>query len=234
MENRLFGRGDAGSTLATEAYGRLRADVLSGAIAPGARLLIRDQCLRLGIGLSPMREALNRLAAQGFVVQSDQRGFTAAPLDLLDLSDLTLARAAVNEAALRDAITYGAESWEETLLLAHHRLGRVPRGPGETSPDWEERHKAFHDALLSGCRSGRLRLYCEQLFVMCDRYRRVSRIAAGPRDVAAEHTAIMQAALARDADRAVALLEEHVQRTEALVRAALGGAVEPEGDVITT
>ncbi len=234
MENRLSDRADAGFTLATEAYGRLRADILSGAIAPGARLLIRDLCLRLGIGLSPMREALNRLAAQGFVAQSDQRGFTSAPLDLADLTDLTLARAAVNEAALRDAIAHGTEIWEETLLLAHHRLARVPRGPGETSPDWEERHKAFHDALLSGCRSGRLRLYCEQLFIMCDRYRRVSRIAAGPRDVAAEHAAIMQAALARDADNAVSLLEEHVQRTEALVRAALGETLEPRDDVITT
>jgi hypothetical protein len=80
-ENRFPGRADSASTLATHAYELLRSAIPNGAIAPGARLHIRDQCLRLGIGLSPMREALNRLSAQGFVVQSDQRGFTAAPLD---------------------------------------------------------------------------------------------------------------------------------------------------------
>ena len=225
VENRFSSRVDVGLTLATQAYDRLLADLLSGAIAPGARLHIRDHCLRLGVGLSPMREALNRLAAQGFVVQSDQRGFTAAPLDLVDLADLTLARAAVNEAALRDALSHGSTAWEEALVLAHHRLARVPRVAGDTTPEWEDRHRGFHAALVAGCRSARLRLYCGQLFVMSDRYRRVSRIATGTRDVAAEHAEILDAAVTRDADRAVHLLEAHVQRTEALVRSALGAAV---------
>ena len=224
MENRFSERTEAASTLATHAYDRLRADILNGAIAPGTRLHIRHQCLRLGIGLSPMREALNRLAAQGFVVQSDQRGFTAAPVALADLSDLTLARSAVNEAALRDSIAHGNAEWEEALVLAHHRLARVPRPFGESFPEWEERHRQFHGALLAGCRSGRLQIYCEQLFVMSDRYRRVSRIATAARDVAREHESILQAALARNADRAVRLLEEHVRRTEALVRSALTSA----------
>ncbi len=211
----------SGSTLATEACERLRRDILCGTIVPGTRIHIREQCERLGIGLSPVREALNRLAAQGFVLQSDQRGFTAAPLNLIDLADLTLARAAVNEAALRDAIAYGGRAWEEDVVLAHYRLSRTQRGSGGTSTEWDERHQAFHETLLSGCRSGRLRLYCNQLFTMADRYRRVSRVAPGSRDVAGEHAAIMQAALARDADRAVILLQQHVERTDALVRQAI-------------
>lgn len=221
MESRSFAQTESSGTRATEAYARLRRDILSGAIAPGTRVHIRDQCARLGIGLSPVREALNRLAAQGFVLQTDQRGFVAAPLDLADLTDLTLARAAVNEAALRDSLAHGDPQWEEDLVLAHHRLARTKRGNSETSPEWEERHQAFHEALLAGCRSGRLRLYCAQMFTMCDRYRRISRVAPGSRDVAGEHASILQAALARDADRAVLLLERHVQRTEALVRDAL-------------
>ena len=220
MENRLSSGGTS-STLSTEAFERLRSDILSGAIRPGAKLHIRDQCARLGIGLSPMREALTRLAAQGLATQSDQRGFTAAPLDLGDLADLTQARTALNAAALRDAIAHGDEVWEEGLLLAHHRLARIPRGDDANSAEWEARHREFHAALVAGCRSGRLRLYCEQLFTMCDRYRRLSRAAAETRDVAAEHAAILNAALARSADQAVALLDSHVHRTDELVRVAL-------------
>ncbi len=228
MENRFSKQTETVATLATDAYERLRADILAGTVAPGARLHIRDQCQRLGIGLSPMREALNRLAAQGFVVQSDQRGFTAIPLDLVDLSDLTLARSAVNEAALRDSLAHGDSDWEEALVLAHHRLVRVPRTAGNASPEWEDRHRLFHGALVAGCRSGRLRMYCEQLFVMSDRYRRVSRIGTGARNVAREHEMILQAALLRETDRAVHLLEEHVRHTEALVRAALSAAASSD------
>ena len=210
-------------TLASAAHARVRAEILSGVIAPGSRLHIRELCGRLGIGLSPMREALNRLSAQGLVKQSDQRGFTAAPLDLADLADLTQARAAINAAALRDALAHGDAAWEEALLLAHHRLARTPR-QGAVDAAWEARHATFHAALLAGCRSGRLRLYAEQLFVMADRYRLVSRARSeGSRDVAGEHAAILQAALDRDVARATALLDRHVGRTEALVRAALLG-----------
>ncbi len=210
------------ATLASAAYAKLRTDILSGAVKPGSRLHIRDLCERLGIGLSPVREALNRLSAQGLVRQSDQRGFTVAPVDLDDLADLTVARAALNEAALRDSIAHGDAAWEEAVLLAHHRLARAPRIDGEVSPAWEALHRVFHASLLAACRSGRIRLYCEQLFDVADRYRLVSRaVSAGPRDVRAEHEAILQAVLARDSDQAVALLDGHVRRTEALVREAL-------------
>ena len=206
------------ATLASEAHARLRTEILSGAVPPGSRLHIRDLCDRLGIGLSPVREALNRLSAQGLVRQSDQRGFTVAPIDLADLADLTIARAALNDAALRDSIAHGDPAWEEAVLVAHHRMARCPLG----TPDWELHHRAFHTSLLAACRSGRLRLYSEQLFDMADRYRLVSRaVSAGPRDVRAEHAAILHAVLARQADESVALLNAHVRRTEALVREAL-------------
>ena len=210
------------ATLASTAYARLRSDILAGVVPPGSRLHIRDLCDRLGIGLSPMREALNRLSAQGLVRQTDQRGFTVAPIDLDDLADLTVARAALNEAALRDSIAHGDAAWEEAVLVAHHRLARCPRGEGAVGAEWEALHRVFHGSLLAACRSGRLRLYCEQLFDVADRYRLVSRAApSGTRDVGAEHEAILQAVLTRQADAAVALLDAHVCRTESLVREAL-------------
>ena len=101
MQRPQDGRTLSAGTLASAAHARVRAEILSGVIAPGSRLHIRELCGRLGIGLSPMREALNRLSAQGLVKQSDQRGFTAAPLDLADLADLQ-GRAARRRDALID------------------------------------------------------------------------------------------------------------------------------------
>src|SRR5271155_5629741 len=85
-------------TLASSAYGRLRQEIITGDQVPGSRLHIKQLCDRLGIGLSPMREALNRLSAEGLVRQFDQRGFRVAPLNVEDLRDLTRMRCWLNEA----------------------------------------------------------------------------------------------------------------------------------------
>ncbi|HLZ65176.1 MAG TPA: FCD domain-containing protein [Aliidongia sp.] len=216
-------------TLASTAYGQLRQEILAGDQVPGSRLHIKQLCERLGIGLSPMREALNRLSAEGLVRQIDQRGFRVAPLDLEDLRDLTRMRCWLNEAALRAAIAAGDAAWEEGLIVAHHRLMRAPRaaerGGGQRSQAWEAAHREFHAALIAGCGSRRMLEQCDALFDAADRYRQVSRIAsADQRDDADEHAAIMEATLRRDADTAVALLTRHMQRTETLVRLVLAAA----------
>lgn len=213
---------DEKTTLSSTAVKRLRDEILSGAIQPGTKLHVRELAGKLGISVSPVREALNQLAAQGLVQHSDQRGFTVRPVDIDDLADLTLARVALNEIAVRDAIAHGDARWEENVLLANHRLTRADRNADTGSADWEVLHRRFHQALIEGCRSKRIAIYTEELFDMADRYRIVSRLSAHtPRDIDAEHEAITRAALARDADETVRLLSEHVERTAILVREAL-------------
>ena len=215
-------------TLASSAYAQLRQEIIDGAQVPGSRLHIKQLCERFGIGLSPMREALNRLSAEGLVRQLDQRGFRVAPLDVEDLRDLTRMRCWLNEAALRTAIAAGDAAWEEALVVAHHRLMRAPRTTdrtdGQRSPVWERAHRDFHTALIAACGSRRMLEQCEALFDAADRYRYVSRIAsADRRNDADEHTQIMEATLRRDADAAVVLLTQHMMQTETLVRPVLTG-----------
>lgn len=222
-------------SLTSAAYLRLRDEIMRGNLAPGTKLHIRQLCDRLGHGLSPVREALNRLASEGLVVHSDQRGFTVAGLDLEDLADLTAARVQLNAVALQAAIERGDAEWEEKLLLSYHRLTRTPRHlPSDQgrNPAWELAHRAFHSALIASCGSRRIRDICEQLFDAADRYRYVARIAVSDqRPDDAEHRAIMEAALAREVETAVRLLTAHVLETEELVRRKLfaaAGAAEQD------
>src|SRR5690606_25745685 len=151
-------------TFSSTAAKLLRAEILSGGIPAGSKLHVRDLCTRLGISVSPMREALNQLAAQGFIQHSDQRGFTVPPTDINDLADLTFARVALNDIAVRDAIANGDAQWEEEVLLAHHRLSRANRNDPEGSGEWETLHRRYHQSLLAGCRSHRITAFCQQLF----------------------------------------------------------------------
>ena len=126
-----------GGTIATAAYGRIRADILAVRIAPGAKLRIREICERYAIGLSPMREALNRLSAEKLVVINDQRGFTVSGISSDLLIELTRSRIWLNELALRRSIEFGNMEWEEKLLLSFYRLSKVSRYNDSSSHELE-------------------------------------------------------------------------------------------------
>jgi GntR family carbon starvation induced transcriptional regulator len=209
---------DIGCTLATAIHARLRGDILRGVFQPGERLRIESLCERYAIGATPLREALNRLVAEDLVLREEQRGFRVAPVSLSDLAELTKTCCWISELALREAIKNGDAAWEEAIVLAAHRLSRVPRegaeGYGSFNPEWEERHRAFHLALIAACGSRWLVEFYATLMDKNTRYRYLA-FADGsePRDVDGEHRAILDAVLARDGDRAVAAANAHIRKT---------------------
>lgn len=187
---------------------------------------------RYGLGLSPLREALLRLATEGLVVAEGQRGFTVAPVSLAELVDLTRTRQHIESIALSEAMERGDTAWEAGIL--YHLLSRapLPANPSDTEAtvNWELRHRAFHDALVAACDSPWLMRFRSQLVDHSERHRRARLFnAASTKDVAhnsdAEHRAIMEAVLARDAQKACELVRNHLQRTATAVAQAL----RPEG-----
>ena len=214
-------------TLATAVHRRLREDILSGRLPPGLKLKLRDLAGSYGAGASPMREALSKLAAEGLAERLEHRGFRVAAAPPCQLEGLIRARVLAECAALRESIRRGDAAWEDALVLAEHRLNRLARSLDPehftANPDWEFRHRQFHQALLAACGAPPLLAFCERLQEEAGRYRALANTLAYPgRDVGAEHAAIARAALGRDAEAAAALLAEHYERTGALVGADLG------------
>jgi len=223
---------DSASTLASRIEQRLRHDIVTGVLPPGMKLRSEELSARYGAGATPVREALNRLASDGLAVQSDKRGFRVPEVSAEELGDLTLTRCWVQELALKDSIAHGDAAWEEALVLAFHRLSRAapsgPAGANMPGPQWEPLHRAFHVALISRCRSQRLRDYTDVLFDQADRYRHLGAEIDPSRDLLGEHRALMDAALARDIPLAIERSNRHIQETTDAVlahlrRAAAGG-----------
>ncbi|MGX9961884.1 GntR family transcriptional regulator [Roseomonas sp. F4] len=210
------------STHASSVFERIRADILAGRLAPGRRLQIKAMMESYQIGQTPLREALNRLSADGLVHCSDQRGFTVPGISAAELLELTKTRCWLEERGLRESMAAATVEWEERLLVAGHRLARTPRGPdGEAAAEdaaWEARHRDFHRLLVGGCGSSWLIGFCDQLTDRHQRYRKLAARRAFPRrDVEAEHQAILDAVLKRDPDRAVALLTAHYTQTAEII-----------------
>nr|GLK33588.1 GntR family transcriptional regulator [Rhodococcus wratislaviensis] len=195
----------------------LRADILNGDILPGVRLRIAELGARFGVSLSVVREALTRLAEQNIVVAHPQRGFNVVSLSREDLEDITRVRTQIEPLALRDSIEHGGIAWEALVVSTHHTLERTPvhREDGRINPEWLEVHRNFHQALLSGCGSPRLQAIANSLRDGAELYRVWSTTIAhdDERDLAAEHRAIMDAALSGNVETAVTELTAHITRT---------------------
>jgi len=209
-------------TLANQAQDLLRRDILSGTLAPGERLRTKDLQARYGLGLSPLRESLQRLSAEGMVVNDAQRGFAVAPVSVAELRDLTVARTALESTMLPMAMQLGGADWEGDIVAAFHRLSRtpLPNDPAAMADAslWELRHRSFHHALVAGCGSPWLLRLHGQLVDQSERYRKIRILhhlesQAQVRDVNAEHQAVMEAVLRRDAAQAVALMTQHLVAT---------------------
>lgn len=215
-------------TLAAGIATRLRTQIASGEIPPGEKLNLDELRQKFGVSLSPLREALSRLGAEGFVAGLEgQRGYRVAPVSRANLDEVTRLRAELEGLALRESIRLGGEHWESELVLRLHRLAKLERASfkvGERVADWEAAHRAFHQGLLSACRMPLLINFCATLHDLSDRYRRLF-LEHHPidRNVADEHRQICEAATERRADEACKLLREHIERTGRLVRQALAG-----------
>ncbi|EHP42147.1 GntR family transcriptional regulator [Cupriavidus basilensis OR16] len=206
----------------------VREEIIQGKLPAGSKLRLKELSERYQAGVIPLREALSRLCATGFVVAIDQKGFRVAELSESELLDITRVRQQIETQALRDAIGSANVAWEGQLIAAHHRLKRIPMYlPGEgrrMNPDWEDAHSDFHAALVAGCESPWLRRFSALLRDQTARYRLLSMNipkSGRKRDVMAEHQAIVDAAVRGDADGACRLLHEHFQVTTDLVMAHL-------------
>lgn len=198
------------------AYLELRRAIISGQIAPGEKLKVETLKERLATGASPVREALSLLTSDQLVERIDQRGFRVARASRAQFHEILELRCHLEELALRGSIARADDAWEERLVLTHHYLAKADRGDMEA---FEERHKAFHMALLERCDSPILLRFCSQLYDLNVRYRYLAGTSKdyASRDIAAEHRAILEAAIARRADEAVRLLAAHYRTTGAFL-----------------
>ena len=215
---------DRAATQADQAYEALLAEILDCRLAPGAKITISDVAARLEMSPGAVREALSRLSAEKWTIATAQKGYSVAPVSIEDLQDLTRTRIVIEQMCLRSAVAHGDVEWETSIVAAYHRLHRVPivvaDTPSRLNEGWVAAHTTFHAALASGCDSPWLLNLRTMLYAQSERYRHLSfALGRENRNVDAEHKAILDACLARDAELACRLIDDHLSRTtDVLVR----------------
>lgn len=209
---------DQPTTLTEAVHGRIRNDILLGLLRPGDKLKLDALRDRYDASVNTLRETLSRLVSEGLVANEGQRGFTVVSATLADLRDITEMRRLLECEAARLSLKRADLDWESRVVAAYHKLSRIEavieEDPKRYGPQLEAYNREFHQALISACGSRWLLTFHGIMYDQSLRYRMLAfQVRNFPREQSRrEHRELLEAALARDANKLVAVLSAHVTK----------------------
>ena len=200
----------------------LRELILSGEIAPGARLLQAEVARRFSISTTPVREALRQLTAEGLLDSDPHRGVTVHVPTLTELEEIYETRLCIETMS----ITRSVETLDEQDLdRAEELLDAM-----EAEPDlarWIPLNLEFHRLLTDLSRS-RLAQIIENLRNLSAMYIAASVSQESEREIAdREHRVLLEAYRARDVKKAQAAIQTHLESTLEIARHHVPDLVVP-------
>ena len=215
--------GASPASLAEQAYLALRDRLIMLEIAPGEPLQEGRIAEELGVGRTPVREAIKHLELDHLVVTYPRRGTFATTVDITALAAITQVRAALEPVAVRAAAANQDPSARAALTEALHSLDALEAEPEAADP----RHAlqvdvGVHRAIYRAC--GNVYL-AETLLRLDNLSTRIWCVAMhrlpGLTSHVTELREMLDAMLAGDDDRAAELVAQHVAEFESSIRTVL-------------
>ncbi|SMX44701.1 GntR family transcriptional regulator [Actibacterium lipolyticum] len=204
----------ASNSIGDNAFNNIRSDIIFGRLDAGAKLKLDALKARYGTSVSTLREALSRLTSEGFIVAEGQRGFFVSPMSEQDLREISDLRVLLESHAMKLSFEAGDTEWEGRVVAAHHKLSRMETrmaaGDFTVRETWKRYDWEFHQALILACGSQALLKSHGTVFDKYLRYQMRNLTYRGEM-ASQEHGALLDAALARDIDKAQALLAAHIE-----------------------
>nr|WP_153143348.1 GntR family transcriptional regulator [Nesterenkonia halophila] len=213
-------RGESKESLADYAYRVLRDRLVLLDISPGAPLGESVLALELGVGRTPLREALKRLESDHLVVTFSRRGTFATTVDVTELSEITEMRSVLVPLAARRAAQHHGGAMRRDLDEA---LRAMEKFDEEVDARALLEHDLAVHRLISAAACSR---HLQETLVRLDHLvarmwcAMIDRIPPMG-DHVREHVALVGAVLDGDADRAEGLAAAHVSDFDRAVRAVV-------------
>jgi DNA-binding GntR family transcriptional regulator len=202
----------------TEAYKEIRKLILFHRLSPGTPIIQARMADDLGHSRATLRAALQRLAQEGYVVETElgtYSRFVVASLTVEDMQELFAIVGALEGVAIRQVAALPPEEREELARRMEGLNARVLRmvEDGGVDPDEANRSDtAFHSAFINMATGSRLLTQLRSIRPQVDRYRDLYlvRVAGQMRVLGApEHQAIVDAIRCGDPERAQKAVEDH-------------------------
>ena len=219
------------SPLGDRVYRTLRDEIVFLELPPGTPVREVDVAKRLGVGRTPVREALQRLAMNYLVELLPGRGAFVTPISLPDLVKITEIRINLEGFAAASAAARATAAERETLRGLREQIMRLTEDtPRDTLIRLDQDvHRAIYDAthnpFLEDCLHRFLNLTLRAWVLVLD------SLGSSVADMVDEHVSLLDAVVEGDAEKASALARQHITDFENDFRAALGNpAFRPPAD----
>jgi DNA-binding GntR family transcriptional regulator len=200
---------------AAHAYSQVRAAIVENRYPPGHRLVEQRIAEELGLSRTPVREALRMLEAEGLVVSERNRGAMVRPLSETEIVDLYGLRIRLESYAVEIATERITEPELGALADAADSFGEVRRTTDVDSVEGvrmlHEANRCFHDGILAAARHHRLAAMLARTVdtpLVFQAFRSFTAAEIERSDMF--HHLIVDAMCRRDANRASALMAEHI------------------------
>lgn len=182
----------------------LRREILGGAIPPGTLLRQRDVAERFDVSSTPVREALRRLEAEGFVVTEHHKGASVVRSGESRAEENAAIRAALEPLAARFAATSRSERDLEEIQVCHEQLVRC-----DDNTRLFALNRAFHLRVYEASSSPVLISMLNLLWRALGEHNLVPRTYE---QSIGQHAEILAAIRDQDPDRADRLTREHIAK----------------------
>lgn len=200
---------DEPESLSVNIVHRLEVEILKGQRRPGDRLDERQLAEHFGVSRTPVREALQRLAASGLVVARGRQGLQVAQLSIADLLDAFSVAAELEALASAQAARRIQPDQRHRLDVAHQACSAAAEA-GDVDGFYEA-NLEFHETILFASHNRILQDELRRLTVKISPYRRTITYQPGRMDSSIpEHGDVMDAIFRGDAGLAAQLMRSHV------------------------
>lgn len=208
-----------------DVYERIRQAIITGQLAPDARMSQVQLAQQLGISRTPVREALRMIQREGLVEAVPGRQVRIAPTSVQDLDQLYALRINMETFAVRN--TVGRLTDEDIAEMKQSLHEMAEHASADDFATWDRAHRRLHEVLVRPAGS-RFFALSAQLGAHAERYRR--KYLSQPQSwqpAHADHTELVTAAHARDSVRAARVLAEHYARVALSTASMVDPTFEP-------
>ena len=172
----------------------------------------------LGGSRTPLREALNRLVAEGFIHFEHSRGFFGRDFSQREIEDLYELRDAIEQGSVRSACAHASDAALDEIGVFLRRSG--PAHGAMTTAQLVGLDEHFHDALIAAGGNREMRRSLQNVNARIKFFRWIDM--DGRRGgTQREHRAILAAVRARDAARGCQLMHEHIAMRQEQITGAI-------------
>ena len=196
-------------------FKKIKYDIVFGNLEPDQKLKLNLLQTEYNVSISILREVLNRLCGDGFIIYKVQKGFFVSPISKKDLYEIADLRITLETHALEISIKNKDYEWEAELLGAYHKLNHAENELEKNNLNakslWTKYDAEFHQILIKKCNSLNLIRIHEVIF---DKYLRYQLLILKYRgkDSIKEHKDLLDYSLISNIQKAQNTLRDHIKK----------------------